>query len=351
MNVLGIESSCDETAAALVRDDGLIVSDIVASQVKVHAPYGGVVPELASREHLKAIASVTQEALRIAAERGERVDAIAVTNGPGLVGALLVGLSAAKAYAWATGLPLIGVNHLVGHLMAVFLKRGEPPYAPVPNGPFIGLLASGGHTALYEVRGVDDIEQLGQTRDDAAGEAFDKAAKLLGLGYPGGPVVDRLAAQGDPKAVRFPLPMPSTKRLDFSFSGLKTAVAMHVAAHGRPTTEQGMKDVCASFQRVLVEVLVRKSVAACEQRGVRDLVLTGGVAANRGLRARAKEMCDAHGVTLHVPPMASCTDNAAMIAYAGARRFAAGYRDDLNLEAYSRSPDLRRGKILEQKPA
>jgi N6-L-threonylcarbamoyladenine synthase len=347
MLVLGIESSCDETGAALVRDDGTVIADAVASQIEVHAPYGGVVPELASRQHLRALGPVLDKALAAVPGGLDAVDAIAVTNGPGLVGALLVGVSAAKALAWSRGLPLVGVNHLVGHLFAVFLKRGEGPHPEPPASPFIALLASGGHTALYEVHGPSSIEQLGQTRDDAAGEAFDKVAKLLGLGYPGGPLVDKLAAKGDPRAHDFPLPMPSTKRLDFSFSGLKTAVAQHVARSGKPATEQAAADVCASFQRVLVEVLVKKSVAACQRQGVRDLVLTGGVAANRGLRARAKERCEEEGLRLHVPPIASCTDNAAMIAYAGIQRLAEGARDGITLEAYSRSPDLRRGKIRE----
>jgi N6-L-threonylcarbamoyladenine synthase len=345
--VLGIESSCDETAAALVREDGTVIADAVASQIEVHAPYGGVVPELASRQHLRALGPVVERALAAVEGGLDAVDAIAVTNGPGLVGALLVGVSAAKALAWSRSLPLVGVNHLVGHLLAVHLRRGEGPHPERPATPFVALLASGGHTALYEVHGVSSIEQLGQTRDDAAGEAYDKVAKLLGLGYPGGPLVDRLAAKGDPRAIDFPLPMPSTKRLDFSFSGLKTAVAQHVARHGRPESEQGLADICASFQRVICEVLVKKSVAACERRGVRDLVLTGGVAANRGLRARAKEVCDEKGLRLHVPPVASCTDNAAMIAYAGALQLAEGARDGIALEAYSRSPDLRRGKIRE----
>lgn len=359
MNVLGIESSCDETAAAIVREDGMVLADVVASQVKVHAPYGGVVPELASRAHMRAIVPVINGALEKLPRGLDDVDAIAVTQGPGLVGALLVGIQAAKAIAWSRGLPIVGVSHLEGHLLAVYLRRprgvrvegsGGPPVTepepepPPPPKPFIALLASGGHTAIYEVRAHDDIELLGQTRDDAAGEAYDKVAKLLGLGYPGGPVVDRLAARGDPHAIDLPMPMRG-RGLELSFSGIKTAVAQHVKKQGSPKDESAVADVCASFQRVVVESLVQKSIAACEEREVRHLVLTGGVAANRGLRARAAEVCAEHGITLHVPPFASCTDNAAMIAYAGAQRLAAGERDDLGLTAYSRDPGLRRGKI------
>jgi N6-L-threonylcarbamoyladenine synthase len=338
MIVLGIESSCDETAAALVRDDGLVLSDAVASQIALHAPYGGVVPELASRAHLTNLVPVIDEALRVLPRGLAEVDAIAVTQGPGLVGALLVGVQAAKAMAWAQKKPLVGVNHLVGHLLAVYLRRkeSEPPIAL--KMPYIALLASGGHTALYQVDDAQRIEQLGATRDDAAGEAFDKVAKLLGLGYPGGPIVDKLAAQGDPAAVPLPLPMRNKQSLEFSFSGLKTAVAQHVAKHGQPQSERERADLCASFQHAVVSSLVHKSVAACQRRKVPRLVLGGGVAANRGLRARAQEACTRAGIELFVPPLASCTDNAAMIAYAGAQRLMRGEADSLDLSVYSSSP-------------
>jgi N6-L-threonylcarbamoyladenine synthase len=338
MIVLGLESSCDETAAALVRDDGLVLSDAVASQIALHAPYGGVVPELASRAHLTNLVPVIEEALRVLPRGLAEVDAIAVTQGPGLVGALLVGVQAAKAMAWALNKPLVGVNHLVGHLLAVYLRRdeSEPPLAL--RMPYIALLASGGHTALYQVDDAQRIEQLGATRDDAAGEAFDKVAKLLGLGYPGGPVVDKLAAQGDPTAVPLPLPMRNKQSLEFSFSGLKTAVAQHVAKHGQPAGERERADLCASFQHAVVSSLVHKSVTACQRRKVPRLVLGGGVAANRGLRARAQEACARAGIELFVPPLASCTDNAAMIAYAGAQRLLRGERDALDLSVYSASP-------------
>jgi len=340
VRVLGIESSCDETAAAVVTEDGAVLADVVASQIAVHAPYGGVVPELASRAHVQNVVPVIEAAL---AQSGglDAVDAVAVTNGPGLVGALLVGLSTAKAIAFARDLPLVGVDHLVGHLFAVYLTReGEARRAP--ELPYIALLVSGGHTAIYEVTAPGEATILGQTRDDAAGEAFDKTAKLLGLGYPGGPVVDRLAATGDPRAVDLPAPMASRRTLDFSFSGLKTAVARYVKEHGVPDDPA---DLCAAFQRRVVRVLVEKSVHACKQRSIPRLVLGGGVAANRGLRARAQKRCDDLGIELFVPPVASCTDNAAMIAYAGALRLADGARDDLGLAAYSRSPDLKRGKM------
>jgi len=352
MNILGIESSCDETAAAVVRDDGVVLSDVVASQIDVHGPYGGVVPELASRAHLAHVVPVIEQAVRVLPRGFADLDGIAVTHGPGLVGALLVGLSAAKAIAWSRDLPIVGVNHLIGHLLAVYLRRGEDT-PPVPlQMPYIAMLASGGHTALYRVDGPDDIEQLGETRDDAAGEAFDKVSKLLGLGYPGGPIVDKLAALGDPKAVPLPMPMRNKHGLEFSFSGLKTAVAQHVARNGLPADDKARADLCASFQRVVVTSLVDKSLAACKRERVTRLVLGGGVAANRGLRALAAERCNKAGVELFVPPLASCTDNAAMIAYAGAQRLARGERDALELSVFSTSPQLRsRLRAAAQQPA
>ncbi len=356
MRVLGIESSCDETAAALVTDDGTVLTDVVASQIATHGPYGGIVPELASRAHMQAIVPVIQRALRGVEGGLHGIDAIAVTRGPGLVGSLLVGVQVAKALAWSLDKPLVGVNHLDGHLFAVYLQRPTEGKQPVPTMPYVALLVSGGHTALYRVDSFDDIALIAQTRDDAAGEAFDKAAKLLELGYPGGPVIDKLAALGDPHAVAFPMPMASRKTLDFSFSGLKTALARHVQTQGVPDGEKPLADVCASFQRVIVETLVRKSLLACEREGLRELVITGGVAANRGLRARAKEACEQRGIQLFVPPPISCTDNAAMIAMAAARRLAGGQRDDLSFAVYSRDPERKRGKfrrdgtLVERKP-
>jgi N6-L-threonylcarbamoyladenine synthase len=346
MRVLGIESSCDETAAALVLDTGEVLADVVASQVAMHRPYGGIVPELASRAHIQAIIPVIREALAKAPDGLRSIDAIAVTQGPGLLGALLVGVQVAKALAWSLGKPLVGVNHLDGHLLAVYLRwPGDDVSQCGPSMPYVGLLVSGGHTALYRVEGPADIGLLAQTRDDAAGEVFDKAGKLLGLAYPGGPVIDRLAARGNPEAFSFPVPMASRKTLDFSFSGLKTALARQVQDGGVPDDEQELADLCASFQRVIVESLVRKSILACNQEKIDQLVITGGVAANRGLRARAKEACNDEGIHLWVPPPSSCTDNAAMIAMAAVHRLAAGEQDDLSFAVYSRDPDRRRGKF------
>ena len=342
-HILGIESSCDETAAAVVRSDGRVLSSVVASQIADHAPFGGIVPEVASRAHLQCITQVIERAVE---EAGgfSKITAIAVTQGPGLVGSLLVGLQVAKAIAYCRKLPLVGVNHLDGHLMSIYL-RGDDDAPAGPKPPFVALLVSGGHTSLYKVDDRYDLEVLGQTRDDAAGEAFDKVAKLLGLGYPGGPVIDRLAAKGDASAVEFPFPMLHRDGYDFSFSGLKTAVALHVKQHGVPEAEEGLADLCASFQRSVVEVLARKAVNACVDLGVGALVLVGGVAANRGLRARAAELCEEKGISLVVPPLKFCTDNAAMIAYAGLLRVQAGHEDGTDLNAYSRDPARQRGRF------
>lgn len=332
MRVLGIETSCDETAAAVVTEQGDVLSDVVRSQVELHAPYGGVVPEVAARDHARMVVPVVQEALRRAGVEVGDLDGIAVTTRPGLLGALLVGLQAAKGLAWAAEKPLVGVDHLVGHLLAVFLRREG---AEAPAFPFVALLASGGHTALYRVDGpaLGQIRELGATRDDAAGEAFDKVAKLLGLGYPGGPVVDRLAAQGEASRAAEALPAPMARRdsLEFSFSGIKTAMARWVAQRGQRPEGQELWDVCAAFQGAMVDTLVRKTVRAARMEGLERVVIAGGVAANRGLRARMKEECGRRGIEVFIPPIASCTDNAAMIAYAGALRLAAGERDGFEL--------------------
>jgi N6-L-threonylcarbamoyladenine synthase len=348
MLTLGIESSCDETAAALVDETGLVFSDVVRSQVALHAPYGGIVPELASRDHVRGITLVIREALSRGGRTFDDLGGVAVTARPGLSGALLVGVQAAKGVAWAKGLPIVAVDHLIGHLLAVFLRRpasasmapSKGPAETLPLAyPFVALLASGGHTAIYRVDGptLGAIRELGATRDDAAGEAFDKVAKVIGLGYPGGPLVDRLAAQGNPDHFRIPAPMARRESLEFSFSGVKSFVARHVAEHGKPATDADLADLCAGFQRTVVTSLVSKTVRAAKAEGVASVVLAGGVAANRELRRAAADACAAAGLALHVPPMASCTDNAAMIAYAGALRLAGGESDDLSFGTATRT--------------
>jgi N6-L-threonylcarbamoyladenine synthase len=330
MNVLGIESSCDETAAAVVADGRRILSSVVASQDAVHAPYGGVVPELASRRHVEVIVPVVERALADAGVKLGDLDAIAVTQGPGLVGSLLVGCSLAKALAWVTARPLVGVNHLEGHIFAAFL---EPP---APEYPFLALVVSGGHTALYHAPAPLRYELVGQTRDDAAGEAFDKVAKLLGLGYPGGPAIERTARSGDPAGVPFPLAQMTDQRADFSFSGIKTSVSLHVRRHA-PLAAAAVADIAASFQATVVKMLVRQTVKAAARLAVKRVVLTGGVAANTALRAALAAEAAERGITVHVPSMRLCTDNAAMIAAAGTARLAAGERAALTMNAI---PDL-----------
>ena len=332
MRVLGLESSCDETAAAIVDDGTRLRSDVVASQHEVHARYGGVVPELASRAHILNVVPVVQAALERAGSTLAEIDGIAVTNAPGLVGALLVGLQTAKAIAWVTGKPLVGVHHLEGHLSAIYLEPDPPPF------PHLALIVSGGHTSLVRVDGHGAISELGATRDDAAGEAFDKGAKLLGLGYPGGVVVDKLAQLGNPKAVEFPKAMTAAETgSDFSFSGLKTSLLHHVRAHGQPEG-QALSDLCASYQAAIVELLVRKTRRAARRLQLHHVQVCGGVAANSALRTAMIAAGEEDDFRVYVPTPARCTDNAAMIAAAGYHHLVRGERDGLALDAIPSLP-------------
>jgi N6-L-threonylcarbamoyladenine synthase len=326
--VLGVETSCDETAAAVVEDGRHVRANVVASQIATHALYGGVVPEVASRQHVATIVPVLERAVADAGISFRELDAIAVTAGPGLVGALLVGVETAKALAFALGKPLIAVNHLAGHLAAAFIVEGD---AAPPSYPHLALLVSGGHSALIRIDGPGQTLLLGSTRDDAAGEAFDKVGKMLGLGYPGGVAIDKRAASGDPKAVMLPRALPGRDDLDFSFSGLKTAVATLLARRASLPEGQELNDFCASFQAAVVDVLVRKSRRALALQGLTSLVVCGGVAANRGLRASLAVAAQQDGFALHIPPPKYCTDNAAMIAAAGTQLFVRGARAGLDL--------------------
>lgn len=351
--ILAIESSCDETAAAIIEDETCVLSSVVASQLTVHAKYGGVVPELASREHLRAIVPVVREAMTKAGLGWNELDAVAATCGPGLAGALLVGLTYAKAISFATGLPLIAVNHIEGHIHAVILearRQGTPVELPA-----LALIVSGGHTHLFEAHREGGYRLLGRTRDDAAGEAFDKVAKLLGFGYPGGPVVDLLSPHGDPNAIRFTMSKMKGNTLDFSFSGLKTAVLRWVESkdmtdeiaarrallreHPEPSVEQWLAvtpqptlDLLASFQQTVVDELLRRAIAAADQvEGVGSLIVSGGVACNSGLRASVNG--HAVGVPVYFPSRALSTDNAVMIAAAAFPKFRRGEFADLTAAA------------------
>lgn len=308
MNVLGIETSCDETSVAVVRDGVEILSNFIASQVDIHALTGGVVPEVAARKHVERLSVLIQEALHRAGIGYGEIDLIAVTNRPGLVGALMVGVSAGKALAYALGKPIVAVHHLEGHIASNFLT------APDLRFPFVCLIVSGGHTDLHIVEGHGRRHRLGSTRDDAAGEAFDKAARLLGLGYPGGPVIDRTAKRGDPKAIAFPRAWLEEGSYDFSFSGLKTALLRHVQQAGETLN---VADVAASFQEAIVEVLVGKAIRAAQEYGIPRIAVCGGVAANSRLKEAMSEEASKRGYQLVVPPLVLCTDNAAMIASAG----------------------------------
>ncbi|TWI68899.1 O-sialoglycoprotein endopeptidase [Desulfobotulus alkaliphilus] len=332
MRILGIESSCDETAAAVVEDGVKILSSEVASQVEIHHRYGGVVPELASRHHVEAICPMVEAALAACGMEAGDLDAVAVTQGPGLVGALLVGFGFARACAFGLNIPCVGVHHLLGHIHSVFLEPEKTP----PVYPFVALVVSGGHTGLYHVPDALTLELLGQTRDDAAGEAYDKIAKIMGLGYPGGPVIDAMAAEGEGGRVFFPRAFLDKDGLDFSFSGLKSAVARFLSEDGGKTSRA---DIAAAFQDAVVDVLVSKAFLAVEKMGCRDLAIVGGVAANRGLKKKAAQEADMRGIRLHMPSPFLCGDNAAMIAAAGYHYLQAGKVLGLDADVFSRATD------------
>ena len=331
--ILGIETSCDETAVAIVDDGRRVRCNLIATQVDLHGKYGGVVPEIACRAHLECLDVLIREALAGADCTPQQIDAVAVTHGPGLIGSLLIGVTAAKTLAWIWERPLIGVNHIHAHATSAALATESPPW------PAVALVVSGGHTSLYRVRDFDDIELLGSTTDDAAGEAFDKTANILELGYPGGPAIDRRARNGDPNAIRFPRSMLKPGSLDFSFSGIKTAVLYHVHGTGRTSGglarlgDRDIDDICAAFSAAVVDVLVRKTMIAVAQTGVGSVVLGGGVAANSRLRAHLSDECARSGLALHLTPLEYCTDNAAMIAALGYHLHQRGHRADLELAA------------------
>lgn len=336
--ILGIDTSCDDTAASVLKDGERILSNIVSSQTDIHKRYGGIVPELASRKHIELIIPVVDNALTTAGVFINEINAIAVCNGPGLIGSLLVGCCFAKALSYSKKIPLLAINHLEGHIFSIFLEEKKPSF------PFLSLIVSGGHTSLFIVKGFGEYIELGKTRDDAAGEAFDKVAKILQLGYPGGPIIDRLSKYGDPKAFDFPRAyLPET--FDFSFSGLKTAVRSQInklkeknAEALRTHDSQLVKDIAASFQSSVVDVLVRKLEWAIIKKGIKRVTLSGGVAANSFLRERVSEMAKEKDVELFLPSIAFCTDNAAMIAAAGFNHFLKGRFADLSLNPKANLP-------------
>lgn len=329
MIVLGIETSCDETAAAVVADGCRILSSVVSSQVAVHRPFGGVVPELASRKHIEAIVPVVRQALSEGGISQAELEAVAVTQGPGLIGSLLVGFSFAKAFAMVRGLPWIGVSHLEGHINSVFLEPDPPAF------PFTTLLASGGHTSIYHVTSHTQFDLMGQTRDDAAGEAFDKVAKMLDLGYPGGGIISKLAQEGDPTQIPFPRSYLDRSSFDFSFSGLKTAVGRYIRDHSRDLAER-IPDIAAGFQEAVVDVLAYKVIEAAVCEKCNRIALVGGVAANGRLREKVTGDARKKGISVYLPGHDLCGDNAAMIAAAGYHHLANGARSDFDDDVYSR---------------
>ena len=335
INILAIETSCDETAAAVVHNGREVLSNIISSQIDLHKLYGGVVPEIASRKHIEKINQVIEEALKEAETTLDDIDAVAVTYGPGLVGALLVGVAEAKAIAYARKLPLVGVHHIEGHISATYIER--PDLEP----PFLCLVASGGHTHLVRVREYGEYEILGRTRDDAAGEAYDKVARAIGLGYPGGPKIDRLAKEGNPDAVHFPKAHIEGAEYDFSFSGLKSAVLNYINGCKMKGENYDPADIAASFQKAVVDVLVENSMKAAENLGIYKFAIAGGVASNTALRAAMKNACEEREIRFFYPSPVYCTDNAAMIGAAGYYEFLAGTRHGWDLNAV---PNLKLGE-------
>ncbi len=329
---LAIESSCDETSVAVLLDGREVLSNVIASQIKVHQVFGGVVPEIASRHHLDNVNRVADEAMKEAGITLDDVDLIGVTYGPGLVGALLIGLATAKAYAMATGKPLVGVHHIQGHICANYIEHKEL------EPPFMALVISGGHTNIVEVTDYNECHVLGQTRDDAAGEAYDKVARVLGLGYPGGPKIDKIAKEGDPHAIEFKRVFLEKDSLDFSFSGIKTGVLNYVNSEKQAGREINVPDVAASFQQAVLEVIVKKTVGAAVEMKKDKIVLAGGVASNSALRAMMNEACEKEGIKLYYPSPVLCTDNAAMIGCAAYYKYKAGQVDDLTLDAIPHLP-------------
>ena len=336
MYILGMESSCDETSAAVLRVEGdrmEIASNIVASQIETHRLYGGVVPEIASRAHIEAVSGVTREALETAGITVSELDAIAVTAFPGLIGALLVGVNFAKSLAFANKIPLVAVNHIKAHVAAAYLS------CPSLKPPFLAVVVSGGHTSIFDVRDPIDFEEIGATRDDAAGEAFDKIGRVIGLPYPGGAALDKLAYEGDPRAVKLPSPALGKDTLDFSFSGLKTAALNYINHCNQQGEEIPRADLAASYTEAIVSGVAAKAEQAILQTGRKTLVLAGGVAANSHLRTRLDEVCKKHGAQLCVPPLSLCGDNGAMVAAAGVFEYRAGHFSTTDLNATAEDPD------------
>ncbi|MEE4164817.1 MAG: tRNA (adenosine(37)-N6)-threonylcarbamoyltransferase complex transferase subunit TsaD [Desulfocapsaceae bacterium] len=331
MITLGIETSCDDTSAAILENDSKVLSSIISSQDTIHEPFGGIVPELASRRHMECITLIVERSLCEARLSLGDISLVSVTQGPGLIGSLLVGFSYAKALSYTLKVPFVGVDHMTGHILSAFL---EPE---IPTFPYIALIASGGTTALYQVNGFMDCALLGRTRDDAAGEAYDKVARLLGLGYPGGPAIAGQALYGNDRSLRFPRAWLEDNSLDFSFSGLKTAVMNHCNQSSMKNENVDIAAVCASFQEAVADVLVEKSISAVRQKGLDTLVLGGGVSANDHLREQMTARCDREGIGLFLPDKKNCTDNGAMIAFSGLKRFQAGIVGTFADDVFSRS--------------